>query len=146
MVEVGSTSVRGSVARSQTPRSHDPVNADSNPAPDSNECSENAIYQEPLDLGLLKEEEDRKKHSSSSTTLKLLPSVEDTLKTADVRGNELNVEAENQRKGGFPQGVTCFAAGKNDISQESDSEFTIRSHCLSKGSLEGFAEDAESDG
>ena len=71
MVEVGSTSVRGSVARSLAHRSHDSVNAGSNPAPDFNECSENAIYQEPLDLGLLKEEEDRKKHSSSSTTLKL---------------------------------------------------------------------------
>ena len=67
MVEAGSTSMRGSVARSQTPRSHDPVNAGSNPAPDFNEYSENAIYQKLLDLGLLKEEEDRK------NTLLLLP-------------------------------------------------------------------------
>ena len=51
-----------------------------------------------------------------------------------LRGSAVrnDAEAENQRKGSFPQGVTCFAVGKSDISQESDSEFTIRSHCPSK--------------
>ena len=130
MVEVGSTSMRGSVARSQTLRSHDSVNAGSNSVPDSNECSENAIYQTLSDLGLLKEEEDRKKHSSS-TSLKLpaeLPSIEETLKTADVRGNELNAKAENQRKGSFFQGVTCITNSKSDICQKSDIGPTIRSH------------------
>jgi hypothetical protein len=82
-------------------------------------------------LGLLKEEEDRKKHSSSSTTLKLsneLSSVEETLKTADERGTELNAKAENQRKGSFFQDVTCIAVGKSDVCQESDIGPTIRSH------------------
>jgi hypothetical protein len=112
------------------------VNAGSNSVPDSNECSENAIYQKPLDLGLLKEEEDRKKHSSSSssTSLKLsneLSSVEETLKTAGVRGTELNAKAENQRKGSFFQGATCITNSKSDICQESDIGLTFRSHCPS---------------
>jgi integrase len=107
------------------------MNAGSNSAPDSNEYSENAIYQKPLDLGLLKEEEDRKKHSSSTTSLKLsneLSSVEETLKTAGVRGTELNAKVENQRKGSFFQGATCITNSKSDICQESDIGLTIQSH------------------
>lgn len=116
MVEAGSTSMRGSVARSQTPRSHNPVNASSNPAPHSNEYRENVIYQKLLDPSLLKEEEDRKKHSSS-TTLKLHASVEETLKTADGVDNEFYPEREgleDQRKGNFPNGASISTLGQDE--------------------------------
>ena len=41
---------------------------------------------------------------------------------------------EDQRKGGFPQGASCYVAGKNGISTKLGKVVT-RPHCLSSDSL-----------